>query len=233
MTRNHRRAVALGALVLALTAVLFMVRLPFEPDVVLLALRAWVTSHGLVGMFVFGAAYVVLVLLLVPGAAVTLATGALFGPLTGVLVVAVATSVADAVAFLLARYMARDAVVALKSRHPRFQMFDRTLCEGGWRIVALIRLNPAIPYSASNYVFGVSGVAFLPYLVASGLFTLPGAFTYTYLGYAGAEAIGGETRSIIEWGVLILGLAATIGTVFYVTVLARRAAAAMRDNNAG
>ena len=132
-------------------------------------------------------------------------------------------SVADAVAFLLARYVAREAVVALKRRHPRFQAFDHALGNGGWRIVALLRLNPAIPYSASNYLFGISGVTFLPYLVASGVFTLPGAFAYTYLGYVGAETIGGETRNIIEWGVLVLGLAVTILTVIYVTILARRA----------
>ena len=231
MPRDRRRTVGLAAIGLALVTIVVTMRLPFDPDTGLTAARAWVTSHGLVGMVGFGAAYVVLVLVLVPGAALTLAAGALFGPLAGVVVVAVATSVADATAFLIARHVARETIVSLKRRYPRFQAFDRALADGGWRIVALLRLNPAIPYSVSNYLFGVSGVAFLPYLVASGLFTLPGAFAYTYVGYVGAETIGGETRSVIEWSGLLLGLAATIGLVVYVTILARRALAAIEHSD--
>ena len=191
----------------------------------LATLREWVSGHGAVGMVGFGAAYVGLVLLLVPGAALTLIAGALFGPRWGVAIVAIATSVADAVAFLLARYVAGAAVERLRRRHPRFSALDQALMDGGWRIVALLRLNPAIPYSASNYLFGASGVAFLPYLLASGLFTLPGAFAYVYLGYVGAETLGGRARSGVEWTVLAVGLVATVATVVYVTVLASRALA--------
>ena len=191
----------------------------------LATLREWVSAHGAVGMVGFGATYVGLVLLLVPGAALTLIAGALFGPRWGVVIVAIATSVADAVAFLLARYVAGGAVERLRRRHPQFCALDQALIDGGWRIVALLRLNPAIPYSASNYLFGASGVAFLPYLLASGLFTLPGAFAYVYLGYVGAETLGGRARSGVEWTVLVVGLVATVATVVYITVLARRALA--------
>ena len=106
---------------------------------------------------------------------------------------------------------------------------DQALIDGGWRVVALLRLNPAIPYSASNYLFGASGVAFLPYLLASGLFTLPGAFAYVYLGYVGAETLGGRARSGVEWTGLGVGLVATVATVVYVTVLARRALATLEE----
>lgn len=202
-----------------------------DVDLTLRTLREWVAARGLVGMLGFGAAYVVLVLLLVPGAALTLTAGALFGPATGIILVALATSVADALAFLLARYVARDAVLRLQRRHPRFRAFEDALADGSWRIVALLRLNPAIPYSVSNYVFGVSGVPFIPYLIASGVFTLPGAVAYTYLGYVGAETIGGEARSALEWGGLVMGLLASFGTVAYVTVLARRQLAALEPKS--
>ena len=198
-------------------------------DAILATLRAWVSAHGAVGMVGFGAAYVGLVLLLVPGAALTLIAGALFGPRWGVVIVAIATSVADAVVFLLARYVAGAAVQRLRRRYPRFSALDQALIDGGWRIVALLRLNPTIPYSASNYLFGASGVAFLPYLLASGLFTLPGAFAYVYLGYVGAETLGGRARSGVEWTVLVLGLVATVATVVYVTVLVRRALATLEE----
>ncbi len=195
----------------------------------LATLREWVSAHGAVGMVAFGAAYVGLALLLVPGAALTLIAGAVFGPRWGVVIVAISTSVADAVAFLLARYVAGAAVERLRKRHPRFSALDQALIDCGWRIVALLRLNPAIPYSASNYLFGASGIAFLPYLLASGLFTLPGAFAYVYLGYVGAETLGGRMRSGVEWTVLVVGLVGTLATVVYVTVLARRALATIEE----
>ena len=120
---------------------------------------------------------------------------------------------------------ALTAPAGLWSPHRVDSFLQQALVDGGWRIVALLRLNPAIPYSASNYLFGASGVAFLPYLLASGFFTLPGAFAYVYLGYVGAETLGGRARSGAEWTMLVVGLVATVATVIYVTVLARRAVA--------
>ena len=185
-------------------------------------LRSWVEASGPIGMIGFGAAYVVLALLFVPGAALTMVAGAVFGVGWGIVVVAIATSVADAVAFLTGRYVARNAVVRLMDRYTRFKIVDRTISRGGWRIVALIRLSPAFPYSASNYLFGVTGVSFLPFLISSGIFTLPGAFAYLYLGYVGAEAVGGGSRNPVEWALLVVGLVVTIIAIAYLTVLARR-----------
>ena len=203
-------------------AVLVVVRtLSVDADAVG-TLRSWVEAGGPTGMVGFGAAYVVLALLFVPGAALTMVAGAVFGVGWGILVVAIATSVADAAAFLIGRYVARSAVVRLMDRYPRFKIVDRTISRGGWRIVALIRLNPAFPYSASNYLFGVTGVPFLPFLISSGIFTLPGAFAYLYLGYVGAETVGGNSRDSVEWALLLLGLVVTIIAIAYVTVLARR-----------
>ena len=203
----------------------FILARTVELEPALASLRAWVDARGAVGAVAFGGLYVALVLLLVPGIAPTLAAGALFGLVRGVVIVAIATSVADALAFLAARYVGRRAVERLAARYPRARAVDLAVAQAGWRIVALLRLNPAVPYSASNYLFGASGVAFLPYLVTSGIFTLPGTFTYVYLGYAGAEAVAGRVRSPAEWALILAGLAATIAGIVYITRLARRSLA--------
>ena len=221
---RRRLGLALAAAVGLLAAVLVVGR-TVELEPALTSLRAWVDSRGAVGAVAFGALYVALVLLLVPGVAPTLAAGALFGLARGVVIVAIATSVADALAFLAARYVGRRAVERLAARYPRARAVDLAVAQAGWRIVALLRLNPAIPYSASNYLFGATGVAFLPYLVTSGIFTLPGTFTYVYLGYAGAEAVAGRARSPAEWTLILAGLAATIAGIVYITRLARRSLA--------
>ncbi len=216
------RTTARLALVAGLTvAVVVVVRaLPLDEAVGML--RSLAEAGGTTGMVWFGVAYVVLALLFVPGAALTIVAGGLYGVGWGIVVVAIATSVADAAAFVLGRYVARDAVLRLMDRHPRFKIVDRTITRGGWRMVALIRLNPTIPYSASNYLFGVTGVSFVPFLLSSGVFTLPGAFAYLYLGYVGAETLDGSNWNPVEWGLLVLGLVVTIVAIAYVTVLARR-----------
>ncbi len=185
--------------------------------------RGWAEARGVAGMIGFGAAYVALALLFVPGAVLTMAAGAVYGVGWGLVVVAVATTVADAAAFLFGRHVARGAVLRLMDRYPRFRVVDRAVSKGGWRIVALVRLNPTLPYSAGNYLFGVTGVPFLTFLASSAVFTLPGAWAYLYTGFVGVETLGGEARTAAEWAVLLFGLAVTVAAVAYVTVLARRA----------
>ena len=187
-----------------------------------LALREWVAAHGALGAVVFGAAYVVSALLFVPGAILTLAAGGLFGPLWGLVIVAIATSVADAAAFLIGRHLARDAVAGLARRSYRFGVLDRAITEGGWRVVALLRLSPTIPYSASNYLYGLTGIGFWPYWITSGAFTLPGIFGYVYMGYVGAETMDGIEKSTAEWVLLMVGIVATVTATIYLAVLARR-----------
>ena len=68
----------------------------------------------------------------------------------------------------------------------------------------------------------MTGVSLFPFLISSGIFTLPGAFAYLYLGYVGAETMGGSSRSLVEWALLLLGLVVTLIAIAYVTVLARR-----------
>jgi len=221
--RPNRGATLVRAVLYPSLAVALVVALRTLPvDAVIVSLRSWADTSGPIGMVGFGAVYVVLALLFVPGAALTMVAGGVFGIGWGMVVVAIATSVADAAAFLLGRYIARGAVVRLMERYPRFKIVDRTISRGGWRIVALIRLSPALPYSASNYLFGVTSVPFIPFLISSGIFTLPGALAYLYLGYVGAETVSGSSRNTVEWALLSVGLAVTFVAIGYVTVLARR-----------
>ena len=215
---------------LAGLAVAILLSGPSQVGEAVSALRLWAQARGTGGMIGFGAAYVVLALLFVPGAALTVVAGAVYGVGWGLVVVAIATTVADAAAFLLGRHVAREAVLRLLDRHPRFRVVDRTISRGGWRIVALVRLNPTLPYSASNYLFGVTGVPFLTFLTSSAIFTLPGAWAYLYAGFVGIETLSGEARGTAEWALLLLGLAATVAAIAYVTVLARRA---LDELNAG
>ena len=110
--------------------------------------------------------------------------------------------------------------------YPRFEAIDRAVREGGWKIVALLRLSPAVPFTLQNYLYGLTGIRFWPYLLTSWLAMLPGTFLYIYLGHlgrAGVEAASGErSRTPAEWAMMIVGLLATVAATVYITRLRAR-----------
>jgi uncharacterized membrane protein YdjX (TVP38/TMEM64 family) len=191
------------------------------------ALQGWLDGLGLAGRFAFPAIYVLATLLFVPGSLLTAAAGALFGLSWGTAVVSVASTLAAALAFLIARHLARQTVARRAEANPRFRAIDRAIEQGGWRIIALLRLSPAVPFSLANYAFGLTGIPFWPYLAASWLAMLPGTFLYVYLGNLGREGLaaagGTSAYGPWQWALLIAGLLATVVVIVHVTRLARRA----------
>jgi uncharacterized membrane protein YdjX (TVP38/TMEM64 family) len=220
MSRTSALLVRAASLALLLTGVLAALR-ALPVDVALAGVQSRVASSGALGVLLFGAAYVMAALLFVPGAALTAAAGALYGPVRGTSIVSVASTVSAALAFLVARHLARSRVEALASRYRAFRAVDSAIADGGWKVVGLLRLSPAVPFSAGNYLFGLTSVRFWPYVLASWLFMLPGTLLYVWLGHAGRLAAFGS-RSAAEWAFLGVGLAATAGVTWYLTRLARR-----------
>lgn len=189
-----------------------------------------VEDMGVWGPFVFALLYVIATVLMLPGAALTLAAGAIFGLVWGTVAVSIGATTGAALAFLIGRYLARDAVERRLGRFPKFRALDRAVSEGGWKIVVLLRLSPAVPFNLQNYLYGLTAIRFWPCVLASWAAMLPGTFMYVYLGYAGragvAAAAGQSTeRTTAQWAMLGVGLLATIVVTVYVTKLARRAIA--------
>ena len=212
--------------VIVVSLVALMRLLPVERLVEVLTARG--EELGFWGPLLFGAVYILAAVLFVPGSALTLGAGAVFGLGWGVVTVSLASTTAAALAFLIGRYIARDSVRQWASKSPKFAAIDRAIGEGGWKIIALLRLSPAVPFSLGNYLFGLTSIRFWPYVITSWLAMLPGTFLYVYLGYAGraglsaaAGATGG--RSAGQWALLVVGLLATVAVTVYVTRIARRA----------
>jgi len=200
-----------------------------------LPLAAWlrsledrIGSMGNAGLLVYGLVYVVAVLLFVPGLILTLAAGFLFGFVRGCLLVSAASTIAAALAFLIARHLARDRIERWARRRPEFEAIDRAVGENGWKIVALLRLSPLVPFSLSNYLYGLTSVRFAPYVLTSWLAMIPATLVYVSLGAAGRSVGAGTHRTPAEWALLAAGLAATVAVTVTVTRVARRELARLR-----
>jgi uncharacterized membrane protein YdjX (TVP38/TMEM64 family) len=180
-----------------------------------------VARMGALGAVVFVLVYVVASLLFVPGSVLTVGAGLVYGLGWGTLVASAASTATAAAAFLITRYLARDRVARLARRHEKFGAVDKAVREKGWRVVALLRLSPVVPFSLSNYLYGLTAIDFWPYLLASWLAMLPGTVLYVYLGAAGRAVAGGARKqSPWAWVLLVAGLVATV----VVTVVLTRAA---------
>ena len=201
MTRAPARLV--GALLLALTITLALLH---RDRLDAAALETWVSGAGVAGPLLFIGLYAVGTVLFLPGAVLTLAGGALFGPLWGTLYSLAGATLGAALAFLVARYLARDWVQG------RVKGLLGRLIRGveaeGWRFVAFTRLVPLFPFNLLNYALGLTRIRFLPYALATLVFMLPGALAYTYLGFAGREAVAGS-EGLIRNGLIALALLAT------------------------
>ena len=200
------------------------------------ALQARIEGLGLWAPVAYVLAYGLAVTFFVPGSALSLAAGVLFGLWLGTAVVWAGANIAIALSFLIARYAARGKVEALASTRPRFAAVDRAIGQQGWKIVALMRLSPVFPFGLQNYLFGVTAIRFLPCFLASAAFILPGTFMYVYLGFAGgqaASAVGdGNGADTLRLALQLVGLLATVAVTVGIARLAARAVASHAPDEA-
>lgn len=188
---------------------------------------AWVEGLGVWGPVVFIAGYVLGVVLFLPGSALTLAAGALFGIGKGLVIAWSAATVGASLAFLVSRYVARGAVEQRIAGNERFAAIDRAVEREGRKIVFLLRLSPVFPFSFLNFALGLTRVRFVDYVLAS-VGMIPGTLLYVYYGSVigiAAQLAGGASpeRGAAGYAVLALGLVATLVVTVFVTRIARRA----------
>jgi uncharacterized membrane protein YdjX (TVP38/TMEM64 family) len=149
--------------------------------------------------------YALATVLFLPGSILTIAGGALFGPVAGTLYSLTGAALGATLSFLAARHLASDWVA--RRTGGRLAEFVRGVEAEGWRFVAFVRLVPLLPFNALNYALGLTRIPLRQYVVASYLAMLPGAAAYTYLGYAGREAFAGSDV-LLRHGLVALALLA-------------------------
>ncbi len=199
------------------------------------AFAEWVASLGALGPIVFIAGYIVATVAFVPGSIMTLTGGALFGIVRGSAYVFVGATLGATAAFIVSRYVARGALVRKFGHTRRFRRIDAATRHQGRRIVFLLRLSPAVPFNALNYVLGLTDVRLRDYVIAcSGM--LPVIVLWVYYGrligdVAGIVAGRHGAHDTTYWILTAAGLAATIVATALITRAARRALGAAMEND--
>ena len=205
-------------------AALFALSWLFPVQAWVQALSAWIGGLGVWGVLIYGAAYAGALVVLLPAAPFTVGAGLIYG-LWGFPLALFSTTLGASLAFLVSRHLLRGRVARLIAGRPGLRAIDRAVGEEGWRVVALLRLSPLVPFCVQNYACGASSIGFWPYVAATGLGIAPGCLLYVYLGVAGRAV--SDAGGALRWALVALGVAATVAVTLLVgrrarAVLARK-----------
>lgn len=144
-------------------------------------LNQWVAANLPLAALGYALVYVAVTALSLPGATVmTLAGGAFFGNVTGLLITSLASTVGASVAFLMARFLLRDT---LRRRYARaVRRIDEGIAKDGAFYLATLRLVPVFPFFVINLAMGLTGMKLRTYAVVSWLAMLPATFVFVNAG---------------------------------------------------
>jgi uncharacterized membrane protein YdjX (TVP38/TMEM64 family) len=172
-------------------------------------LRQFIAAFGIWGPIIYLMVWTIAPSLLLPGLPITLAGGVLFGPFWGVIYTAFGSAAGAALAFLVARYLARDWVAA-KLAGTKLIHLDDKVAQHGWKVVAFTRLVPVFPFFLINYAFGLTRIPFFPYTIATFFAMLPLTIAYVYFSAHILDLIRGRISSGFIVGVLLVAIVSLI-----------------------
>ncbi len=189
-------------------------------------LEKYVQSLGAIGPVVVVVTYILATILLIPGSALTIGSGTLFGLATGFIVVFLGANLGALASFLLARTFLREKVAQWAAANPKFRSLDQAIGKQGFKMVLLTRLSPVFPFVLLNYFLGLTAVRSGSYVMANLIGMLPATFLFVYIGAAARDALTAQTSSSADFYQQVLkyiGLLATVAVVIVVTRVARKA----------
>lgn len=222
-------SVALGAVVLGSILGVGLLGFVYKDDInsAVTFFSEYIEGAGPAGYVAFVAGYAALEVLAIPAIPLTMSAGLIFGPATGTILCSISGTIAATAAFLIARYAARERILALVAGNKKFLAIDKAIGEDSFRVVTLLRLSPLLPFSLGNYVYGLTSVKLWPYIFGSWLGMLPGTWAYVSAGAFGRSLLEAEEGQAIFGDSSVLSLAAgvaiTAATAFYVGNLAKNA----------
>ena len=163
-------------------------------------IKTWVAGFGRTAPLVYIGLYLISTVFFLPGFPVTVLAGFVFGPLWGIFYASVASIISVSVAFLVARYVARDLVEGWVKDNAQFRKIDEQVEEQGWRIVMFTRVVPIFPFNLQNYAYGLTRIRFSTYVLVSAICMLPGTAVFVQLGGAFVSGEGNLWKTLLYLG---------------------------------
>lgn len=171
--------------------------------------------HKLAMVAGFMAVYIVQTALSLPGAAIlSLAAGAIFGSIMGTVYANIAATIGAVLAFLVTRYLLRDAV--LNRFGSKLEGVNRELEERGFSYLLFLRLVPLFPFFLINLAAGLTRLPLRTFFFGTMLGIIPGGFVYVNAGasLATIDSISGIASPRVLGSFALLGVFALIPALY-------------------
>lgn len=173
----------------------------------------WIKSLGSLGYLVFVLVHVVAMVATIPRSVLAVVAGVLFGSVMGIILVTISAPIGAGLAFLIARYFARDATARWVVRNKKINRLYKIVEERGAVVLVATRLATFSPANVLNYAFGLTGISFATYMFWSFICMIP----MTILYVVGANTITKSFSGLhISWRlfsvvVLLSAVAVVVG----------------------
>jgi len=159
-----------------------------------------INSFGVIAPLVYIGFYIAATVFFLPGLPVTMLSGLAFGPIWGVAYASIGSVIGVSLAFLIARYVAREMVAGWVAGNAQFRKIDEGVQRQGWRMLMITRLVPIFPFNLQNYAYGLTKIQFLTFFLVSWICMLPGTVAYVQLGAAVNVGEGNIKKTLIYLG---------------------------------
>ena len=170
-------------------------------------LSEWIAKAGLLGYFAFYGAFVALTSFCFPVSVLGFSAGAMFGPLKGLALMLISGVSSGLVMFAIGRFLFRDRLHRWIQDKPKLLALDRMAEKRAIRLNFLARLSP-LNYGVVCYTLACGKSPFSCY--ALGLVAIiPGMAGQVWVGHfsvTAGQALSGQTKSPLEWGLMVAGL---------------------------
>jgi uncharacterized membrane protein YdjX (TVP38/TMEM64 family) len=175
----------------------------------------WIHTFGPIAPIIFIVTYIISTVFFLPGFPLTLLASVVFGPVFGAIWVSIGSTIGATFAFIIGRYLGREAIVSRFSHHDMMKRIDEGVKKQGWKMVAITRLVPLFPFNVQNYIYGLTDIPLGIYVVVSWLCMIPATIGYTFLAGAIIDGNGDAGRTLTYVGI-------GIGFILFVSIIGSR-----------
>ena len=143
--------------------------------------------------------YAAITVLFLPTTLVGILVALLYGPWIGLPICLAGLALGMSGSFLIARHLAREALERRIGDTRLYRRLEKNIQNEGWKLVLFSRLLPINPFSFLNYAYGLTGISFTRYLVASLIGIIPNTLALLWTTHAAGQLATGR----MDWRILI------------------------------
>eukprot|EP01084_Bolivina_argentea_P157663 274723_1 len=199
----------------------------------LISFLEWIENNPWYGTLAFMITYIIATVCMITGSILCLGGGYIYSKIMGfwlgilyaTFILTIACFIASIIAFIIGRFVLRNAFVYSIRNHPKFQLMDKAVELHGFMVVFLFRLSPLTVYWLFNYIAGTLSITFKAYCLGA-IGMIPNVFIYVYIGgsmyniYEISKMNLENSKSLLI--VTIIGAVLLSIAIFYFIYIARK-----------